>query len=132
MITYEIKDFSGRKVGVEIENIYIGIGRIVKLLRSIEGVSEINARNLFGAFGNGVHVWFKYRGEPMQVVEPFQDSSSYWIIRSGDERIDLNIAAIEKAFSEYHPPFLIRFFGDLLTLRIFNKMFNTIRGWTKR
>ncbi|NMB75946.1 MAG: hypothetical protein GYA21_12565 [Myxococcales bacterium] len=132
MNTYEIIDNRGRKVGVEVENIYIGIGRIVKLLKDIEGVSEIITRRLFGAFGNGVHVWFKYRGEPMQVVEPFQDNASYWIIRSGDENIELNIDAIEQAFSNYRPPMLVRFFGDLLTSRLFGKIYNTLLGRRKR
>ena len=95
-------------------------------LKKIIFVSELNnykrelnniyvkKRRLFGK-SEDIHIWFKYFNYECFVIEPFGDNSRYWIgPKNPEERFD--ISNVEIAFKQYHPPRMIKFFGDLVTL----------------
>jgi len=105
---------SGSAVGFEIDNIYVSLGTVARILEGINGVSEIKKRRLFGK-SEDIHIWFKYFNYECFVIEPFGDNSRYWIgPKNPEERFD--ISNVEIAFKQYHPPRMIKFFGDLVTL----------------
>ena len=64
---------------------------------------------------------FEYMGESYIVWEPYGDSSRYWIGAKDDNRKDINIVTIEKEFQQHHPFVLRKIFGDIISLKIFQK-----------
>lgn len=117
MMTYPIRDEHGQIFAFEIENAYISVRTIARLLRSVAGVSGVEARRPFSA-SRDVHVVFQFSGQRFLVWEPYGDSSRYWIGPDDDGRrpiVDLH--AIEEVFRQYVVPIPVRLLGGLLTLR---------------
>jgi hypothetical protein len=115
MRIYKLLDNDGRFFAFEIENAYIGRRTIEKLLNSIEEVSDVR-RNKHLAYSD-IRVRFKFRNEDFIVLEPFGDNSRYWIGPDSDDGYSgTDITSIENAFKNYQPPFLIKIFGDLISL----------------
>jgi hypothetical protein len=101
----------------EIENAYVRPRKIGSLLRNVHGVTDVRVRKSLRE-SRDVHVNFKYLGTDYIVWEPFGDNSRYWI-GPDDENVrpsDKDIAPLAKAFRDYEPPFLVKVFGDLITL----------------
>jgi hypothetical protein len=78
MKTYPIKDNNGNPFAFEIDNVYISIRKLSKLLSSLEGIRNIKTRKLFEMHKEN-HVEFEYNGDTFVVWEPFGDNSTYWI-----------------------------------------------------
>jgi len=113
MQTYPIYSNNGQKIAFEIDNIYIGPRKIVKLLENRTGVSHLRKRRLFHS-PSDIHVEFTYKGVNYIVWEPYGDSSRYWI-GPKDEKLDIaQVANIESIFMAYKPPFITRIIGTLL------------------
>lgn len=101
-------------VGFEIDNIYVSLRTVARILRDINGVTEVKKRRLFSKWEE-IHIWFKYLNHECVVIEPFGDNSRYWIgPKSREERFD--ISNVEVAFRQYQPPPIVKIFGDLITL----------------
>jgi hypothetical protein len=114
-ITPFIDDASNRPFAFEIENSYISLSTVAALLARTEGVSEVRKRRLFTAWEH-VHIWFKYKNIEFVVVEPYGDSSDYWIgPKSEKDRLD--ISELMLRFELHRPRFMRKIFGDILTLR---------------
>lgn len=101
-------------VGFEIDNVYIGVGRVAKILRQIPGVTSVQQRKPFTKWTH-VHIWFKYQGYDCLVIEPFGDSSRYWL---GPKNVDdvFSFTEVERAFKMYRPSTVRRIIGDLISL----------------
>ena len=109
----------GSLSGFEIENIYITLREIVKLLESVEEVANIKRRRLFGR-PMDIHVTFTCFGKDCVVWEPYGDSSRYWIGANNEEEV-VDLDAIAKAFSDHRPPFLVKLLGDLVSFKFFRR-----------
>ena len=97
----------------EIENIYISVKRIKKLLESINSVENISSgRNVAVA---DVRIKFEYCGDQFIVMEPFGDNSRFWIGAEENSK-SFDVSAIERVFSNYKPPVFIRLLGNLVSL----------------
>jgi len=121
MKTYPLLDESEFKVGFEIENVYIGLGNIVKLISTIDKVKNVKRRRIFD-FKKENHLEFDYCGDRFIVLEPFGDNSRYWIGPKEKPNKGIDISDIEKVFKSYQPPLLMRIFGDLISLN-FKELF---------
>lgn len=117
MRTYPVLTKDGSKsAAFEVENVYIGLRTISRLLRQVAGVTEVRPRQLFSG-ADDVHVEFKYMGTPFIVWEPYGDSSRYWIGPKDGAEAGAEGAALEQIFSSYRPPLYRSIIGDVLTLR---------------
>lgn len=124
MQTFPIVTREGRITAFEVISVYIGPNAIVRLLATVDGVTDVRPRKLFGESPE-THVQFKYRGEQYVVWEPYGDNSRYWI---GPREPNDNVAEpadIEQAFKRYRSPLWRLVLGDILTLNIVRR----IHGW---
>lgn len=112
---------SSSAIGFEIDNIYVSLEKIVNILEGIHDVTVVKKRKLFTKW-EGIHIWFNYLNHECVVVEPFGDSSRYWIgFNSLEEGLDISV--IESAFRQYQPPLIVKVLGDLIMLN-FRSLFN--------
>ncbi len=119
MTTYPIHDpQSGRVVAFEIENVYIGVPTIARLLESVNGITQVRQRRWFRG-PDDVHVLFWFRDQECMVWEPYGDSSRYWI-GPQDPAPYLDMGAVQEVFNRYQPSVFRRIVGDILSLRIFS------------
>ncbi len=125
MRTYELHRDDGYFLAFEIENIYVRPKKIGGILSTVDDVTDVKVRRLFGA-SSDVHVAFKYLGIDYIVWEPFGDNSRYWIgpEQEKEQPSDIDITPLANAFRNYEPPFLVKVFGDLITLN-FKSLFGT-------
>lgn len=100
----------------EIENLYIGTTAITRILKGVNGVTEIEIPRIFTR-NDGVHVDFKFRGHPYIVWEPYGDNSRYWIGPKEDPLEQPADESLKKAFEKYRVPHLRKFIADWLTLK---------------
>ncbi len=120
MKTYPLKDDdNGFQFGFEIDNIYIGLNKIVTILSYIEGVSNIKRRRLFD-FSNKNHIKFNYLGSKFAVCEPYGDNSRYWIAPLDKINSQIDVSDIEDAFKKYNIPILKKMIGDMFSLNFKN------------
>jgi hypothetical protein len=97
MKTYPILRSDGSLRGFEITSAWLTFGPLFKLLRSVEGVSEVR-RNWF----NDDRVTFKFHGKPAVVNEPWGDNSRYWIgLQEPDAAPEIDITPLHQAFRRY-------------------------------
>jgi hypothetical protein len=122
MKTYpSVDEKTGLPFAFEVENSYVGPSEIARILSTIDGISDIRKRKLFGKWEE-MHAWFKYKNKDFVVWEPHGDNSRYWIgPKSQEDRMD--ISSIHGAFERYRVPVIREIVGDLLTLRIFKRIF---------
>lgn len=123
MKTYKINDNNGNPFAFEIENLYISLRKIVKILSSVEGVTNINARQLF-EHSRENHIEFEYFGEQFVIWEPFGDNSRYWIGPKEPEIRTERIIEIENIIKKYKPSFLVKLISDLISLN-FKQIFRS-------
>ena len=101
-------------VGFEIDNIYVSLKTIARILNSIDGVADVNKRRLFSKWDD-IHIWFRYIDHECVVIEPYGDNSRYWIgPKNPEEKFDFS--SIDVAFKKHQPPPMAKLFGDLVTL----------------
>ena len=124
MKTYQVTNAQGQPTyAFEIENIYIGLNAITRILAEVEGVNDVRARKAFAKSCNA-HIEFKYLEVPYIVWEPYGDSSRYWIGPNGSVSSTPQASALENAFKRYQPPLFRTILGDVLTLQFVNRMFS--------
>lgn len=100
MRTYPLQ-VSGATYAFEVSNIGLGPRSIARLVRS-KGAQVTYRSRLFGP--SDLRLRFRYKGREFQVVEPFGDSSRYWIgpVEEGPTATP-EVAELNEAFSQYRP-----------------------------
>ena len=80
MRTYPIIDEKkgANSFAFEVENAYVRPRTIARLLKEVDGVTDVRVRKLFDSSAD-THVQFKYLTQHYMVWEPYGDSSRYWI-----------------------------------------------------
>ncbi len=116
MQTYPITDPAGMMFAVEVENAYIRPRRLAEILRGVDAVSAVRVRRRFSV-SSDVHVTFQYHGKPFIVLEPYGDSSRYWIGPDNAETDKMDVRPIEEALRRYRLSTVSKIIGGLLTLR---------------
>jgi len=114
--TYPIHDSKGTMFACEIDNAYIGLEDLARLLANVADVHAVRARAPFSAT-NDTLVTFEYRGVPFIVLEPLGDSSRYWIGPDNPDAFEVDVSALEQILRNYRPRRWRRFVGDLVSLR---------------
>jgi hypothetical protein len=116
MKAYLIEDASGDVFAVEVENAYVSVGTLSRLLGEVSGVASIHRRKPFSSSAQPL-ARFVYKGVSFIITEPFGDSSRYWI---GPENVKTSATDIEpiiRVLANYDPSPLRRLLGDLIMLR---------------
>lgn len=116
MNTYPIMDRDGRIFAFELESVYIGVKKIANILLSVQGVSNLRVRKLFGATTD-IHIEFIYTEKDFIVWEPFADSSRYWIGPKAESQEHIDLETMERAFRTYQPRLVIKLLGDLVSFK---------------
>lgn len=121
MKTFPVKNsLDGRLIAFEVENAYIGPSTVARLLRQVEGVSNVERRRPFSG-SSDIHVRFKHGGHSCIVWEPYGDNSRYWIGPESPDTFPQDMRFVESVFDEYRPPMHRAVLGNLLSLRFFNR-----------
>ena len=115
MNIYAICDSDGKVSAFEIENAYVGIGKIASLLKTTDSISNVRRRKLFSAQSE-IHIEFQYKGQEFIVWEPYGDNSRYWI-GPKSEVLPAGIDELMQLFLKYQPPLLIKAIGDLISIK---------------
>jgi hypothetical protein len=110
----------GHPFAFEIEGAYVGPRVIARLLKDVEGVTDVRVRKVFSS-SIDVHVRFRYLDTAYVVWEPHGDYSRYWIGPEDSQVGGGDISCPQAAFERYRPPVHRRVFGDLLTGRLFKR-----------
>ena len=115
MKTYALALENGTNYAFELENIYIRPKKIAALLAEVDDVTNIILRKPFSS-SSDTHVEFKYHDKDFMVWEPYGDSSRYWIgpVNESDE---MDVSPLENCFKQYRLPMVVKFFGDLISLK---------------
>lgn len=97
MRTYPHLRPDGSLRGFEVTSAWTVFGPLLKLLRSVEGVTEVQ-RNWF----DEDRITFKFHGKPAVVNEPYGDNSRYWIgLQDPEASPDIDITPLHQAFEKY-------------------------------
>ena len=122
MKTYEITSESGNAFAFEVENAYISVGKIRNLLINLDHVSNFTTRKPL-SIDDEFRASFNYRGLDFIIIEPFGDSSRYWIGLEKErcEEAPQKIKQLEQIFIDYQPPFIIKLIADIITLKFIKK-----------
>jgi len=118
MKTYPIAKEDAPLFAFEIDHVYLSRRAIVRLLNTVEGVTEVQLGGRFGS-SDDIRIEFKCHGHDYVVMEPFGDNSRYWIGPGGgkdDVAAAANIGRIQSAFEGYKPPLVVKLLGDLVSL----------------
>jgi hypothetical protein len=115
MQTYPVLYDDRGLYALEIDNEFIPRYELVEILLSIPGVSNVRKRSLFSSPAD-IHIRFVYHGIEFIVLEPYADSSRYWI-GPDDDRVREDITAIDTALKEFKGPFS----NDFFSLKFFFK-----------
>jgi hypothetical protein len=122
METYPVlSDDKAATSAFEVENAYITVATIERVLQQVEGVTEARPRKMLSG-SSDVHLEFKYLGLPYIVWEPYGDSSRYWIGPKHGADAGGDSTAIEQAFKRYRPPLYRTIIGNVITLRFITRL----------
>jgi len=100
----------------EIDNAYIGLEDLARLLASAADVHAVRTRTPFSATTDSL-ITFEYRSVPFVVLEPFGDSSRYWIGPDNPDAFEVDVSVLEQTLRSHRPRRWRRFVGDLVSLR---------------
>lgn len=118
MRTYPIIDTVGILFALEVENLYIGLRGLQRVLRELPGYAPPDAATCARKTSD-VRLRFMYRQQPFMVWEPYGDSSRYWLGPEQDDAEHIDISEIARARGRYDPPLYRQIAGDILSFRIF-------------
>ncbi len=99
MKTYPILRSDGTIHGFEISNFCLSYRSLFKILRSVDGVSNVQRQH-----HSEDRVVFSYHAEKCVVNEPFGDNSRYWIGPMDPAASRLDINPLHRAFQQYRSP----------------------------
>lgn len=118
MKTFPVRSASGRSRAFEIENIYLSMRQLRRLIGEADRVHNVRVPGRREQ-REGVRLEFDYDGEPYMIWEPYADNSRFWIgpraEPTGEE--SPGIRALELRLENYRVPILWRLLGDLLSLK---------------
>ena len=78
MKTRRLRDAQSRLYAVEVDMGYASVRTLAQVIGATSGVSDVRVRRPFSGSGN-VRVSFRFQSADYVLMEPFGDSSEYWI-----------------------------------------------------
>lgn len=97
MKTHPIKRMDGSLLAFEITSAWVRFGPLFKILKSVEGVTDIKRQ-----WCNDDRISFKYHGEKAIVNEPWGDNSRYWVgFEDPDQSKKIDLSPLRDAFDHY-------------------------------
>ena len=95
MKTYPLHREDGKLHAFEIPNMWVTVGAIKRLLRSVDGVSDVKRTRT-----DDFRATFIFHGEPMAVWEPWGDNSRYVVVPINDES-EVNLDSLHDTFKRH-------------------------------
>jgi hypothetical protein len=130
METYPIVDErTGCCFAFEIENVYVSLAAVARILSAVPGVTGVRIRRRFSKWED-IHIWFRVSTHDCVVEEPFGDNSRYWIGPQNASDI-FDIHEVEDAFKRYRPPIHLQVAGDMLSFRL-TRLLKLLPGFRRR
>ena len=115
MKTRLLKDVQGRLYAVEVDMGYVSVRTLARVIGATPGVSDVMVRSPFSRSGN-VRASFRLHDADYVVMEPFGDSSEYWIgpAAEGGGAGDMDAGA--RNIEDFRPSRCRHMLGSLLNL----------------
>lgn len=110
-----LRDAEGRIYAVEVNMGYASVRTLAQLVGATSGVSDVRVRRPFSGSGN-VRVSFRFQGADYVLMEPFGDSSEYWIGPAEEGGGADDITAIARSIEDFKPSQCRQIWGDLVNL----------------
>ncbi|HSN21269.1 MAG TPA: hypothetical protein VLS49_11360 [Usitatibacter sp.] len=104
MRTFPTSTEQANRASFEVNNVLVSRRIAAKILKNVPNVSDVRLEGHFGGV-NDIRVSFKYFGQDYVVWEPYGDNTRYWIGPRELSTTSRSIEEIQKAFSQYSPPF---------------------------
>lgn len=118
MNTYPIKDDRpGHCWAFEIDNLYITVHPVARVLGAVPSVSDIRIPKLFRG-KDDIRIQFKYKDREYVVWEPWGDSNRYWIGPDDEQDKSVDLSDLRAAFERHTPPSLLTLLHSIVTLDI--------------
>lgn len=86
-----------------IENILLGRGGAVEVVKTIPGVTILETPKLFSWCSQDVFCKFEVNGVPFEIEEPYGDNSLYWVGKSPEGGSCPELEIIASSFRKYSP-----------------------------
>ena len=115
MKTYPTYKPDGKLAGFEIDNIWISFNTIYKILKSIEGIQDIQHQ-----FKSEVCFVFNFKGNKCVINEPPGQKERFWIGLKDNQNSTTDILPIHKTFQEYKQPknWIIKLLSIIVAIKI--------------
>jgi len=98
METFPVFNEDGVVVAFEVWSFLLQLRKVAKILRDLPDVDNVQPRRFFESSEDLVR--FRFSGQPYVVLEPFGDSSRFWIgSKAEGAKANIDIALIEQAFN---------------------------------
>lgn len=97
MKTYDLKDAKGRVFAFEVPNTLLTRKRVCKIVQSLPGARLLSGRK---ELAEEEFCTFEVQGQRFKALEPFGDSSRYWIGPEPPSWCE-QIALVRDAFIQY-------------------------------
>ena len=97
MQTYPIRDDAGVLFAFEVNGQLLG-RTLTRVLRDIEGVTEVRTRRWFGS--PVIHIRFRYQRREYVVWEQYGDNSRWWIGPDNTAAAHIPLDELERAVAE--------------------------------
>lgn len=117
MDVYEIPNTTRDRIyGVAVDNSYISIRTLARILTRLPQVSDVQVRRIFSR--TGTKISFEYEGCRFIVFEPFDDNAQLWIAPERNcSRVD--VEPLKTALLAHRPSIIRHIIGNILSLRLF-------------
>lgn len=116
MRTFPVVNEGGQTVAFEVGNVLISPGQLHAILSRVSGVTNVRRREPFSGEANWL-VRFEFSGRPYVVVEPFGDSSRYWVGPENSGDLGGDVEPLRAAVHAYGPPIWRRLLAAVFSPR---------------
>ena len=106
---FELLNDDGQIFAFEYNSTLTSMNDLKGIIESIKGVSDLQLRKSFGTSPDVV-ASFKLQDNAFLVWEPHGDSSRFWV-GPDEEKQDLDITDIRRAFESYEPSLIRKVIG---------------------
>jgi hypothetical protein len=127
MDIFPLTRLSGAVYAFEIENAYISLRTVAKILRTVPGVSHVETVSWFVRLfaAKESRATFQFHNHEFVVCEPFGDNSRFWIGPRNPESSAVEIEPLQRAFLRHRPSLVLHLTGNLVSLRLSRRRAST-------
>lgn len=110
-----LRDTQNRLYAVEVDMGYASVRMLARVIGATSGVSDMKVRRPFSGSGN-VRASFRFQGADYVIMEPFGDSSEYWIGPAEEGGGAGDMTAIARNIEGFKPSRYRQILGGLVNM----------------